>query len=221
VVDRVFTTYGKSRLYFSSSKVVETGTPVRWRILPKAEKREGQLTLLVFGGSAGARRINLCLIEALEKLKDLAAVLQVIHQTGEADFASVQNAYKSLPFDTEVVPFIEQMDRAYARADLIVCRAGASTVAEITIFGKAAILVPYPHAAYDHQRRNGQELKDCGAAEMILDEEISGEKLAGLIRAFYLDRKRLEAMGKAAGKLGRPEAAARIVDECYALVQQN
>ncbi len=111
------------------------------------------------------------------------------------------------------------MDEIYAQADLIISRAGATTVAEITAFGKAAIFVPYPYAVYDHQRWNAQALKDRGAAEMILDQELSGEKLAGWIRSFYLDRKRIESMGQAARKLGRPEAAERIVDECYRLIQ--
>jgi len=145
--------------------------------------------------------------------------LQVVHQTGETDYNLIQDAYSSLPFNSEVDRFIDRMDQTYARADLIVCRAGASTIAEITAFGKAAILVPYPYAADDHQRLNAQALKACGAAEMILDQELNGAGLAGLIRDFYGDRKRLEVMSQAAQKMGRPEAAKRIVDECYALFQ--
>lgn len=218
VVNRVFTTFKESTPYFPHSKVVETGTPVRWQDLPQV-KKEDKLTLLVFGGSAGAHRINMCVIDALGRLKDLAGGLQVVHQTGEMDYNPIQDAYSSLPFNSEVNPFIDRMDQTYARADLIVCRAGASTIAEITAFGKAAVLVPYPYAADDHQRLNAQALKACGAAEMILDQELNGEGLAGLIRDFYGDRKRLEAMSQAAQKMGRPEAAKRIVDECYALFQ--
>lgn len=219
VVDRIFTAYGGSASYFPRSKVVETGNPVRWQVLPQVRKGE-KFTLLVFGGSAGAHRINLCVIEAMKKLGDLASGLRIIHQTGEADFASTKAAYGILRFETEVRPFIERMDEAYAQADLVLCRAGASTLAELTTFGKAAILVPYPYAAYDHQRWNAEALKGHGAAEVVLDHEMSGEKLAPLIRAFYLDRKRLEAMGQAARRLGRPDAAKRIVDECYALLER-
>lgn len=219
VADRIFTAYQESASYFPRPKIVETGNPIRWRSLPEVRKDE-RFTLFVFGGSAGAHRINLCMIEALERLRDLAPGLRLIHQTGETDFASIQAAYRSLPFEVEVLSFIERMDEAYARADLVLCRAGATTVAELTVFGKAAILVPYPYAAYDHQRWNAEALKERGAAEVILDQELNGEKLAGQIRALYLDRKRLEAMGQAALKLGRPEAAKRIVDECYALVQK-
>jgi UDP-N-acetylglucosamine--N-acetylmuramyl-(pentapeptide) pyrophosphoryl-undecaprenol N-acetylglucosamine transferase len=144
--------------------------------------------------------------------------LQVIHQTGQADFAAIKAAYHSLPFEAEVLPFIEKMDEAYGRADLVLCRAGATTVAELTAFGKAAILVPFPYAIYDHQRWNAQALQDQGAAEMILDQELNGELLAGRIQAYVSDRQRIERMAAAARRMGRPEAAARIVDECYALI---
>lgn len=218
VADRIFTAYEESSTYFPPTKVAQTGNPVRWRTLPEIRKDE-RFTLLVFGGSAGAHRINLCVIEAIERLKDLAPGLRILHQTGEADFASVQAAYRSLPFEAEVLPFIERMDEAYARADLVLCRAGATTVAELTAFGKPAILVPYPYAAYDHQRLNAQALRERGTAEMILDRELSGEGLAGLIRTLVLDRHRLKAMGIAARKLGRLDATQRIVDECYALLK--
>jgi UDP-N-acetylglucosamine--N-acetylmuramyl-(pentapeptide) pyrophosphoryl-undecaprenol N-acetylglucosamine transferase len=217
MVDRIFTSFEESAPYFPRSKVVDTGTPVRWHGLPRVDGRE-KFTLFVFGGSAGAHRINVCVLDALKRIKDLAPRLRVIHQTGEADFDSIRNAYSSLCFESEVHPFIQKMDLAYAAADLIVCRAGASTVAEITAFGKAAILVPYPYAAYDHQRWNAQALRARGAAEMILDQELSGERLAGLIRNLCLNREQLETVGKAAAKLGRPEAAKWIVDECYALI---
>lgn len=219
LVDRIFTSFAESAAYFPRAKVVETGNPVRWQTLPQIAKGE-KFTLLVFGGSAGARKINSCVVDALQRLRELSAELRVIHQTGETDFAAIKAAYGSLPFEAEVLSFVERMDEAYARADLVVCRAGAGTVAELTAFGKAAILVPYPYAAYDHQRFHAQALQDRGVAEMILDRELSGERLAGRIRALYLDRKRLDDMGEAAKKLGKPEAARKIVDECYALVHE-
>jgi len=181
-------------------------------------KRSEKFVLLVFGGSAGAHRINLAVVNAMKRLADLAAGLQVIHQTGDADFAAVKEVYNSLPFEAEVLPFIDKMDEAYARADLVLCRAGATTVAELTAFGKAAILVPYPYAIYDHQRWNARALQDGGAVEMILDEQLNGDVLAGRLRAFVSDRQSLERMAAAARSMGRPEAAARIVDECYTLV---
>jgi UDP-N-acetylglucosamine--N-acetylmuramyl-(pentapeptide) pyrophosphoryl-undecaprenol N-acetylglucosamine transferase len=218
LMDRVFTSYPESARYFSAANVLETGNPVRWRRLPEV-KRNQKFTLLVFGGSAGAHRINIALVDALKRLADLAPSLHVAHQTGEADFAAIQRAYDSLPFEAEVMPFIDKMDEAYVKADLVLCRAGATTVAELTAFGKAAILVPYPYAIYDHQRRNAQALQDRGAAEMILDRELDGEILAARIRSYVSDPARIEAMGAAARAMGRPEASARIVDECYGLVR--
>lgn len=217
-VDRIFTSYRDSTTYFPAAKVVETGNPVRWRTLPAREKGD-RFTLLIFGGSAGAHRVNLAVIEALRQLTDFASELRLIHQTGAADFPLIQEAYAALPFEADVLPFIERMDEAYARADLVVCRAGATTVAELTAFGKAAILVPYPYAIYDHQRWNAKALADHGAAEMILDLELSGDKLAVRIRAYMSDRAQVQSMARAARALGRPEAAARIVDECCALVR--
>jgi UDP-N-acetylglucosamine--N-acetylmuramyl-(pentapeptide) pyrophosphoryl-undecaprenol N-acetylglucosamine transferase len=215
-VDRVFTSYPESGDFFAGARVMETGNPVRWHTLPAATPSE-KFTLLVFGGSAGARRINLATVDALKLMADLAPAIRVMHQTGQADFAAIKEAYAGLPFESEVMPFIDRMDEAYARADLIMCRAGATTVAELTAFGKAAILVPFPYAIYDHQRGNARALEARGAAEMILDQDLSGEKLAERLRFYCSAPDRLLEMAQAARALGRPEAAARIVDECYAL----
>ena len=216
LVDRVFTSYPQSREYFPRARVIETGNPVRWQKLPKVQRRE-KFSLLVFGGSAGARRINFAVVDALKELTDLRSELFVEHQTGQLDYPAIREAYKALPFEVEVTPFIDKMDEAYARADLVLCRAGATTVAELTAFGKAAIIVPYPYAIYDHQRGNAQALQERGAAEMVLDQVLDGKILAARIRSYVSDRGGIERMAAAARSLGRPDAAARIVDECYAL----
>lgn len=218
VVDRVFTSYRESTVYFPRAKVIESGNPVRWRKLPRVEK-SSKFVLLIFGGSAGARRINFAVVDALKQLTDRAPELGLIHQTGSADFAAIEQGYGNLPFEAEVLPFIDPMDEAYARADLVLCRAGATTVAELTAFGKPAILVPYPYAIYDHQRWNAEALRDRQAAEMILDRDLSGEVLARRIRAYLADRSQVERMAVAARAMGRPEAAARVVDECYRLMR--
>jgi UDP-N-acetylglucosamine--N-acetylmuramyl-(pentapeptide) pyrophosphoryl-undecaprenol N-acetylglucosamine transferase len=217
LVARVFTSYAESDAYFPKHKVVLAGTPVRWNRLPDVRKG-ARFTLLVFGGSAGAHRLNVVVLEALALLGDLSASFQVVHQTGNADLEEVKAAYASLPCEAEVLPFIDRMDEAYAAADLVVCRAGASTLSEVCAFGRAAILVPYPYAVHDHQRVNAQALCEAGAAEMILEAELSGEVLAHAIRRLCEDEERRKAMGQAASRLAQPEAAARIVDECYALV---
>jgi UDP-N-acetylglucosamine--N-acetylmuramyl-(pentapeptide) pyrophosphoryl-undecaprenol N-acetylglucosamine transferase len=216
IADRVFTAYEGSAKFFPRGRVVETGNPVRWRKLPVVATDE-KFTLFIFGGSQGARRVNQATVEMLKQLRDMQSSLKVVHQTGALDFEAVRAAYGDLPFEAEVVPFIDRMDLVYARADLVVCRAGAATIAELTVFGKPAVLIPYPYAAYDHQRLNAEALVERGAAEMILDRELDGEKLAARVQALYADRARLAAMAEAAKRLGRPEAAERIVDECYAL----
>src|ERR687897_1519732 len=197
LVDKIFTSYRETASYLPSQKVLETGNPVRWQTLPDLHKGE-KFTLLAFGGSAGARHINTAVVDALRQMTDLAPQLRIVHQTGEADFAAMSKAHQALPFESEVLPFIEKMDDAYARADLVLCRAGATTVAELTAFGKAAILVPYPYAIYDHQRWNAQALADKGAAEMILDHELSGAALALRLRAYVADRIKMEKMARAA-----------------------
>jgi UDP-N-acetylglucosamine--N-acetylmuramyl-(pentapeptide) pyrophosphoryl-undecaprenol N-acetylglucosamine transferase len=218
MVDRVFTSYAQSAGYFPVAHVIETGNPVRWQQLPQVAKRD-KFSLLVFGGSAGARRINYAVVDALKHLSDIRGEIFIAHQTGALDYAAIKEAYAALPFETQVTPFIDAMDEAYATADLIICRAGATTVAELTAFGKAAILVPYPYAIYDHQRGNAQALQEKGAAEMILDQDLNGNILAQKIRGYLSDRARLAQMAAAAGAIGRPQAAARIVDECCAVAR--
>src|SRR3990170_5498299 len=210
-VDKIFTSYRETASYLPRKKVLETGNPVRWQKLPDAPKGE-RFTLLIFGGSAGAHRINMAVLDALRHMTDLAPRLRIVHQTGAADFSAISKAYQALSFDAEALPFIDRMDDAYARADLVLCRAGATTVAELTAFGKAAILIPYPYAIYDHQRWNAQALADKGAAEMILQSELTGAVLAQRVRAYLADWGQIEAMARAARAMGRPEAAARIVD---------
>ncbi len=217
-VTRVFTAYSRSAEFFPGAKVVETGNPVRWQKLPAVVKGE-KFSLLIFGGSAGARRLNYAVVDALKLLSDLKSDLAVTHQTGALDYVEMEEAYRELSFDAVVTPFIDAMDEAYARADLVLCRAGATTVAELTAFGKAAILVPYPYAIYDHQRGNAEALQEQGAAEMILDRELNGQILAQKIRGYLTERDRIDKMAAAARALGRPDAAARIVDQCYALAR--
>ena len=210
-VDVVFTAYAKTAEFFPGARVVETGNPVRWQKVPMVTKTE-KFSLLIFGGSLGARRINFAAIEALKQLTAFKNELFVTHQTGELDYAAVSQAYSSLPFEAEVTPFIDAMDEAYAQADLLLCRSGATTIAELTAFGKAAILVPFPYAIYDHQRGNAEALNDRGAADMILDQDLTAEILAERIRGYISDRGRIERMAASARAMGRPDAAARIAD---------
>jgi UDP-N-acetylglucosamine--N-acetylmuramyl-(pentapeptide) pyrophosphoryl-undecaprenol N-acetylglucosamine transferase len=217
---RVCTTFAEANRYFPAARVVVTGNPVRSFDAPSELPRRG-FTLLVFGGSQGAQRLNAALLEAAAALRAAIADLHIIHQTGAAESAAIAAAYAQRGIDAEVVAFIDDMGHAYHRADLVVCRAGATTVAELTALGKPAILVPYPFAADDHQRANASVLASRGAGLLVLDAECTGARLAGEIIALAADRARLQRMAEAARALGVPDAAARVVATCRAVVAEG
>jgi len=216
---RVCVGFAETEACFPGGRAVHTGNPVRADVLrgrpaPLAER----LGLLVFGGSAGAHRLNEAALEALRLLGPATRALDVTHQSGEADLATVRAGYAALGLAARVEPFIVDMGGAYARAHLVIARAGAMTCAEVTALGLPAILVPYPYAADDHQRRNAEALVRGGAAEMILDRELTGERLAAGVRALADDRERRGAMAVRARALGRPDAAERVTEECLRLL---
>lgn len=210
---RVCTTFAEANRYFPAARVVVTGNPVRAFAPPPPAPRRG-FTVLVFGGSQGAQRLNGALLEAAAVLHAAIADLHIIHQTGAAACADITAAYAQRGIAAEVVAFIDDMGSAYHRADLVVCRAGATTVAELTALGKPAILVPYPFAADDHQRANASVVAARGAGLLVLDVECTGERLAREISALANDRARLRRMGEAARQLAVPDAAARVVATC-------
>ena len=162
----------------------------------------------MFGGSQGAHALNCALIEALPTLIERVPSLRIIHQTGERDYSQAQADYVRAGILAEVSPFIHDMPGAFARADLVICRSGASTVAEIAAAGKPAIFVPFPRAADDHQRRNAEALSTKNAAILIPESEL--QKLAGTAAQLLNDSARLQAMGAAAHRLAHPDAAGEI-----------
>jgi UDP-N-acetylglucosamine--N-acetylmuramyl-(pentapeptide) pyrophosphoryl-undecaprenol N-acetylglucosamine transferase len=183
-----------------------------------AGRREG-FSVLIFGGSAGAHRLNEIGVEAMSRLERSA--LHVVHQTGNGDFEIVRDRYRQHGIEADVRPFLDDMAAAYAGADIVVCRAGATTLAELTALGKPALLVPYPYAADDHQRKNAESLVARGAAMMILDRELSAANLAQAVTELRAEPERLAAMARAARTLGRPDAAERVVDVCLKLVEEK
>lgn len=205
--------------FFAPQKAVYTGNPVRWSTpLPATRDHAEQFTVLIFGGSAGAHRLNQILPQAVAHLNLNHGALRVIHQTGKADWPEVQQTYAALGIEAEVVPFIDTMHEVYAAADLVVCRSGANTVAELAVLGKPAILVPYPYAVDDHQRANAEVLVQAGAARLILDAELTAERVSQEIHLLINDRPRLAAMARAAAAQGRPDATAAVMRECLACV---
>jgi UDP-N-acetylglucosamine--N-acetylmuramyl-(pentapeptide) pyrophosphoryl-undecaprenol N-acetylglucosamine transferase len=158
--------------------------------------------------------VNEATVAALSSLGRAAREVDVTHQTGPSDLEAVRARYAALGLAVRVEPFIEDMGAAYAAADVVVARAGAMTCAEVTAVGLPAILVPYPYAADDHQRRNAEVLARGGAAEMILDAELTGARLAASLGPLLSDAERRAGMAARASALGRPDAAARVADEC-------
>lgn len=210
---RVCTTFSEGARFFPAGKSEQTGNPVR-QLKSERQPEPGHFTIFVFGGSQGARSINRAAVGAVSALKGSLAGLSVLHQTGGADVEWVERQYRDMQFSAEVHAFVHDMGDAYGRADLIVCRAGATTLAEITALAKPAILVPYPFAADDHQRANAESLVKRNAAEMILDSELSGDVLAKKISELHADPARRARMAAAASSLATPDAAERVLSTC-------
>ena len=216
---RIFVSFEETKRYFPDEKIIVTGNPIRREIFQGIEKRKGdRFTLLIFGGSAGAHRINKAMIEALDLFQEIKSFLRFFHQTGREDVDWVSKSYREKGFDAVVRPFFEDMATYYQLSNLVVCRSGASTVAELAVCGKAAILIPYPYAAHNHQFINAQKLVELGAARMIQDEELNGPSLAQTILHLYDHPEERTRMEETIRQVGRPRAAQEIVDHCYALV---
>jgi UDP-N-acetylglucosamine--N-acetylmuramyl-(pentapeptide) pyrophosphoryl-undecaprenol N-acetylglucosamine transferase len=194
--------------YFRHARV--TGVPVRHAFFEIAPKRDGTPTLLVFGGSQGAHAINQAMLRCLSVLQREAPGIHILHQTGERDYNDAIAAYDSLKESAEVFKFIDDMPAAFARADLVVCRSGASTVAEIAAAGKPAVFVPFPRAADDHQRVNAEALARHGAAVVVEESKLEGVWLAETVAALLQDPSRLKKMSHAARELAHPNAARDI-----------
>jgi UDP-N-acetylglucosamine--N-acetylmuramyl-(pentapeptide) pyrophosphoryl-undecaprenol N-acetylglucosamine transferase len=212
-------------LPFFRGKAVVTGNPVRREFFEIPERDHdaagnGQFSVLVFGGSQGAHAINEAMIAALPALSDLKDGLRIMHQTGEADFETAQASYLAAGWSerASVTKYIDNMVAAFAAVDLVVCRAGATTTAELIAAGKASVMIPFPFAADDHQRKNAEALERAGAGRMILQEDLSGERLAQEITALIREPDRITAMQQAARKLARGNAAAAVVDMIEKLV---
>ncbi|HVO22772.1 MAG TPA: undecaprenyldiphospho-muramoylpentapeptide beta-N-acetylglucosaminyltransferase [Candidatus Margulisiibacteriota bacterium] len=210
---RVCTAFADSARFFPAGRTVQTGNPVRI-LRTDIQPAATHFTLFVFGGSQGAHTINVAAVEAARIASQQLCDLHVIHQTGTADAEWVEQRYQGLGVEAQVVPFVYDMANAYGRADLVVCRAGATTLAELAALGKPAILIPYPFAADDHQRTNAEVLVRHGAAELIADAELTAERLAARVVGLARDRHQLKRMGEAVRQLAVPDAALRVAAVC-------
>jgi UDP-N-acetylglucosamine--N-acetylmuramyl-(pentapeptide) pyrophosphoryl-undecaprenol N-acetylglucosamine transferase len=234
VVDAAALTFESTRIFFGGKAFV-SGNPVRPEFFEQGhgvhgvhevhqvqgERDDASLVrVLVFGGSQGAHAVNVAMVEAASELAAGHSRLRLTHQTGERDVEMVRGAYRAAGLQADVEPFLYDMGRRLGLADLIVCRAGATTLAELTAAGKPSILVPLPTATDDHQRKNADALAAAGAADVLPQAEMNGGELARRILALAGDRDARLRMAAAARGLARPDAAKVIVDRALALVSE-
>ncbi len=217
IARRVFIAFEPARSHFPAGRTVLAGNPVREEALGTGGEvgRDDCLRLLVLGGSQGARGVNRLVTESLPLLAAAGLTVSVVHQSGEGERAAVAAAYERAGVTAEVAAFFDAMGERYGAADLVIARAGAGTIAEIAANGRPAILVPYPHAAGDHQRANARWLAERDGAVIVEEQSPDGPgELARAVASLAGDRERLRAMASAGTAVGVRDAAARIVDEC-------
>lgn len=227
VVDAVCLTYHESLAFFPSYKAFVTGNPIRMSILTGNREtayqmfglERGKFTIFVFGGSGGAKAINNAVCDAFNYMTDLKDKIQFLHQTGSNSYETIRETYRNFGFKGTVASFIHQMPEAYAVADLIISRAGATTLTEMTSVGRPALLIPYPYAAGNHQEANARGLSEMGAARLILQQDLNGETLSGNIRELFADNSLRADMQRANKSLGRPDAAQKVVDILLSLLK--
>jgi UDP-N-acetylglucosamine--N-acetylmuramyl-(pentapeptide) pyrophosphoryl-undecaprenol N-acetylglucosamine transferase len=211
-------------LRFFGKKGVVTGNPVRKEFfdIPAKARENDSFSLLIFGGSQGARAINNAMVAALPQLKGFQNRLRITHQTGEPDFETIKKGYAENGWENgDIRAYITDMMSEFAKSDLIICRAGATTCAELAAAGKASLMVPLPTAADDHQRVNAETLVKAGAARMILQKDLTGESLAREIMDLIEKPERISEMEKAAKGLAKSDAAEVTVDLIEELAGKN
>lgn len=219
LVDAAAVTYEASLPWFHGHGVV-TGNPVRDAFLsvpPRPVGGPGR-TLLVFGGSQGARAINQAMVAAAPHIRDVPGALAIVHQTGPGDEESVRKGYRTAGIEAEVHAYLDDMPRRIGDADLLVCRAGATTLAELTAAGRAAVLIPFPEATDDHQRKNAAALAEAGAAVVVDERELTPSGLAATISGLLADDGRRAELAARAKTLARPDAAEQIATRAFALM---
>ena len=225
--DRIYVSFPETKKTLGEDKSIFAGNPIREELrcsledsnpadkIESAEKQRFQV--LIIGGSQGAHRINMAVMEALDHIRNRENIF-FIHQTGTADEKRLKEAYRQKGIPAEVAAFFNDMEKQYHRADLLVCRAGATTIAEITAIGKGALFIPFPHAADNHQVLNARSLVDQGAADIMLQNDLSGKGLAERIDYYMANPQTIIDMSEKARRLGRPQAAEYIVADCYQMI---
>ncbi len=222
IVNKVAISFQEGEKYFPKEKVVFTGNMIREEFSNASEPDttpKEKTTILLLGGSQGAHSINQAMAEALNFLESAKNQLTFIHQTGETDEKKLKNHYQEKGFEAEVNAFIFDMANQYQKASLVICRAGATTLAELTAMGKASILIPFPFAAHNHQEHNAQTLVQAGAAEMILDRDISGRRLADSILFALKNPGEIIKRSKKSFQLGKRNATNQVRNICLEMMK--
>ncbi|PJB34077.1 MAG: undecaprenyldiphospho-muramoylpentapeptide beta-N-acetylglucosaminyltransferase [Deltaproteobacteria bacterium CG_4_9_14_3_um_filter_63_12] len=219
-VDRVFVSFEPERYPFNPKKIRALGNPVRSMVATTADvdRQPGRVNVLIFGGSQGAKSLNEQMPRILASLGEAAGGLSVRHQSGKGRDEAVRKAYEGFAGQSRVGEFIDDMPGAYQWADIIVCRAGATTVAELKAAGKAAILVPFPFAAHNHQEENAKALVDVGAALMVRDSEMEGDRMGALLTMCIEHPETLTKMAKKAAAIAQPRAAQQVAESCLEMM---
>jgi UDP-N-acetylglucosamine--N-acetylmuramyl-(pentapeptide) pyrophosphoryl-undecaprenol N-acetylglucosamine transferase len=212
-VSRALVSFAETERYFPPGRTEITGLPVReefFRIAPKP--REAVLNLLITGGSQGSRTLNEAARQSWELFRKSNLPVRILHQTGSAGFDEISAEFARSGLDGEVARFITDMPAAFAAADLVICRSGAGAVSELAAAGRPSVLVPFPFAADDHQTRNAEAMERGGAARLVKDAEMNGERLFAIVAELASASGELERMGEAARKFAKPGAAQRAAD---------
>ncbi len=223
LADKIAVSFPGSERYFPIHKVVETGNMIREEF-SRTDAEPAAATpfrILVLGGSQGARSINAAMTDALRVLRKKRDAIHIVHQTGEKDHHWVSKKYQESGISHDVLPFIDDMGSQYKKASLIVSRAGATTLAEITAGGKTALLIPFPYAAANHQEHNARVLVEANAGRMIRDPELTGTGLAHAILKFIDEPETLKEMGQNSRRLGKPQATQSVLKMCLDLLNHR
>ena len=209
---RALLSFPEARRWFAPGRTEITGLPVREEFFQLAPKVDGVFTVLITGGSQGARTLNRAARDAWPLLRQARTPVRLIHQCGPAMQAELERDFTASGLDGQVSAFLDDMPAAFGAADLVICRSGAGAVSELAAAGKPAVLVPFPFATDDHQLRNAEAMAHAGAAQLVLDREWTGERMRDTVVHFAEHREELLAMAQNARQLGHPKAARRAAD---------
>ena len=223
IADKVAISFGMSKKYFPEEKVIETGNMIRKEMTHPREEQEnvtpGKTKVLILGGSQGAHSINMAMLDALDKISHVKHQIEIVHQTGDKDEDLAKQRYEEKGFTAEAHAFIDDIGEQYQKASLVICRAGATTLAEVTACGKVSVLIPFPYAAHNHQEHNARAVEAENAGEVILDKDINGDVIAESILEAMNNPEKMKEMEENSYRIGKREATEEVMQLCLELME--